>query len=28
VISADYVPYKPIDSSDDESDNSTNFDDV
>ncbi|MBE9209074.1 hypothetical protein IQ244_21550 [Nostoc sp. LEGE 06077] len=28
VISADYVPYKPIDRSDDESDNSTNFDDV
>ncbi|MCC5638344.1 Ycf66 family protein [Nostoc sp. CHAB 5844] len=28
VIPADYVPYKPIDQSDDESDNSTNFDDV
>ncbi|BBD61961.1 hypothetical protein NIES2109_47980 [Nostoc sp. HK-01] len=28
VISADYVPYKPIERSDDESDNSTNFDDV
>ncbi|MBD2437248.1 Ycf66 family protein [Nostoc sp. FACHB-110] len=28
VIPADYVPYKPIDSSDDESNNSTNFDDV
>lgn len=28
VISSEYVPYKPIDQSDDESDNSTNFDDV
>jgi hypothetical protein len=28
VIPADYVPYKPISSPDDESDNSTNFDDV